>query len=404
MKSRLVIVGAGMASAYLLQELARREHGFDITLIGDEAEACYNRVLLSGLLAGDNAEGDLLLAGPEIANRVLTGVRVTGVDPAARQVQCAGSAPVAFDHLVFATGARVARPNLPCGELDGLEVLRTLADARRLRDRAGRGAEALVVGAGLLGLEAAHGLNELGFATTILHRNDWPMNRQLDREGGACLQGQLERRGLRFCCGTTLQAVHSECGTVRGARLADGTELSCDLLLFATGITPNAGLARAAGLAVQRGISVDAHLRTSRPQVYALGECCQIGGHCFGLVAPVREQAAVLAATLLEEPGPGFVVSDWPTQLKISGTAIFSAGKLVEDAEQLVLRDTGAGVYRRLVIRDNRLLGAVLVGDQTGGTWYAELIRSGQDVAQLRSGLMFGRNVAEALQPQAAAA
>lgn len=404
MKTDLVIIGAGMATAYLLQELAAADHDLTITVFGEEREACYNRVLLSGLLSGENREEDLaMLEGNESA-QLLTGTPIEHIDLRRRRVVPVGGGPVAFQRLVLATGARVAQPALDCAGLSGVEVLRTLDDVRRLRSRSGAGRHALVVGAGLLGLEAAYGLTSLGYRTTVLHRNGWPMNRQLDREGGAWLQRKLQARGIVFRFDTTLAGVDARGSVVTGVQLADGSALGCDLLLFATGIRPNMELARAGGIEVERGVLVDGHLCTSHPGVYALGECSQFEGHCFGLVAPIREQARVLARTLLNRPGGGFRMADWPTQLKISGTEIFRAGRLDDGAEQLVLRDEAGGIYRRLVVKDDRLIGAVLVGDQRGGNWYADLISSGASVAGLRAGLMFGREVAEALQPVAAAA
>lgn len=406
---RLVIVGAGMAAAHLLRELGRHPGAAQlaITVIGDEPEACYNRVLLSGVLAGDSAESDLpLLADCKLPPTLafLCDTRVSAVDLQGCTVTTDSGRVLPFDQLVFATGASVARPPLAAADLAGVEVFRTLADARTLRQRARRGGAAVVVGGGLLGLEAAHGLNRLGFATTVVHRRDFLMNRQLDREGARQLQRDLENSGIRFRLGESIAALRSADGALTGVALAGGAGLPCELLVFATGIEPNAALAAAAGLAVERGILVDEYLRTTRSGVYALGECSQLGRHCFGLVAPIRGQASVLARELLGMPGEGFAIGHWPTQLKISGIDIYSAGELDADGEQLVLRDETGGCYRRLVLREGRLVGAVLVGDKRGGTWYSELIASGRDVSGVRSGLMFGREMCEALQATARAA
>lgn len=401
MGERLLIVGAGMATAYLLNELGTREHGRDITVIGDEPQACYNRVLLSNVLSGENAEQDLqMLSADNDAVNFVGQTRIEQIDPEAGRVIASGGESYAYDQLVLATGASVAQPRVECSGLKGVEIFRTLEDTRRLRNITPKGQRALVVGGGLLGLEAAHGLNELGFATTVLHRNPIIMNRQLDAEGGAQLQCELERRGIRFVLGASVSKVQSAANQVTGVRLDTGTALACDLLLFATGITPNTGLAASAGVDCDRGINVDDFLHTSTPGVFALGECSQLGEHCFGLVAPIRKQAAVLARRLCGESGPGFCVEDYPTQLKISGVEIYRAGELDDAAEQLVTQ--GRGIYRRLVLRDNKLVGAVLVGDKSGGTWYSELIESGRDINALRNGLMFGRDIAEAMLARAA--
>jgi len=407
MSLRVVIVGAGMAAAYLLQALAAHRHELAITVIGDEPDACYNRVLLSGLLAGEHCEADLaMLTGvePDRPVRYLTGTRVIAIDPASRSLHTDRGETLHWDHLVLATGARVALPPLADTDLSGVATVRTLEDVRRLQSLVGEGGAAVVVGGGLLGLEAAHGLNSLGFDTTVLHRRAWLMNRQLDEEGAGQLQRNLECSGLRFRLQAGITALRTTRGRLTGVALDDGGELPCTLVVFATGIEPNATLAAGAGLRTDRGVLVDEYLRTSADNVHALGECSQFGEHCFGLVAPIREQAAVLARRLAGIDGPGFALREDPTQLKISGIEIFSAGVLDPAAEQLLLRDSSAGTYRRLVLRDGRLVGAVLVGDKRHGSWYAQLIREGSDVSALRPGLMFGRDVCESLSAAARAA
>jgi len=398
MSVRLVIIGAGMAAAYLLQELEQRSHDLDIIVIGDEIEACYNRVLLSNVLAGENTESDLELLKPfpGAATRIVTGTRVLTVDCSAHRVSCDNGSDYYFDQLVFATGAHVACPDLDISGIDGVGVMRSLRDVRELRALAGRGRNAVVLGAGLLGLEAAHGLNSLGFVTRVVHRNRVIMNRQLDTEGGAQLQRDLEKRGIGFHLEARIATLETDTGGhVRAVHLDSNDRLDCDLLVLATGIVPATALATEAGIATGSGVLVDEYLHTSVPEIYAIGECSQFGDTCFGLVAPIREQASVLAAKLAGETTRAFRLRDYPTQLKISGVEIYRAGELDDEAEQLVLR--GNSVYRRLVVRDNRLVGAVLVGDKRGGNWYSELISEGRDIESLRDGLMFGRAVSEAI-------
>lgn len=407
MTSRIIIVGAGMATAYLLQELAQHRHALDISVIGEEARGCYNRVLLSGVLAGENSESDLDmlddLEGCPGVNFFL-GTRVDKIDLALRTVTTDGGKTLPYDYLVFATGALIARPKLDTAGAGGVEALRTLDDVVRLKNMAVKGGRAIVVGGGLLGLEAAHGLNELGLATTVLHRRPWLMNRQLDREGGELLQSILEHKGIEFCLEDSVAALHLDGQRLRGIRLEGGQEQGCDLLVFATGIKPNKALPQLAGLACDRGVLVDENMRASDDRCYALGECSQMGEQCFGLVAPIRRQAAVLARQLAGVPGEGYTPGESATQLKIAGVEIFSAGPVDMAGEVLLVRDRVRGVYRRLVLREGRLVSAVLVGDKREGNWYQELISSGADVSALRRHLMFGRDVCDAVRQTARAA
>ncbi|TDG15929.1 NAD(P)/FAD-dependent oxidoreductase [Seongchinamella unica] len=405
MSPETLIIGAGMATAYLLQELENRGHDGDITVIGDERDCCYNRVLLSSLLAGETAEEALRLlpADQGRATRFIAGTRVEKVDTQNRLVRCDNGHEQHYDQLVFATGSSVAKPEIAGADVAGVGVFRTLDDTRKLLEVPGENRQVVVIGGGLLGLEAAHGLNQRGHRTTVLHRNQWLMNRQLDEEGGRVLQRELESQGMNIQLGASASRVHSENNHIIGVELDNGDYLDCQLLLVATGIAPNRQLAAAAGLATDRGIVVDGQLRCSINNVFALGECSQLGEHCFGLVAPIRKQAKVLAGQLTNRPGTDFEIDDWPTQLKISGIDLYRAGVLDTDAEHLVLRDPDHGVYRRLVIRDDQLIGAVLVGDKRGGTWYAELIHNRRNIAALRHGLMFGPEMAQTLAPATAA-
>ncbi|QFU74292.1 NAD(P)/FAD-dependent oxidoreductase [Halioglobus maricola] len=396
MKQRLLIVGAGMATAYLLQQLDQQIHDYCITVVGDEEDVCYNRVLLSNLLAGENSEDDLHMLQAMERVQFIPGSRITDLGTTARIAFSENGESFPYDKLVLATGSSVARPDTDGTELKGSMVFRSLADARELHTLETCGKRAVVIGAGLLGLEAAHGLVKLGFETCVVHRNPVIMNRQLDSEGGSHLQQELEAKGIAFRLSSSLKEIRANDGRVSAIELDDGSVEVCDLLLFASGIVPNVQLARRGGIDADRGILVDAYLRTSKPGVFALGECCEFGQQGFGLVAPIRRQAEVLARYLCDTPTSGFAIEDYPTQLKISGVDIYRAGELDSDAEQIVLRDSASGLYRRLVVRDNRLVGAVLVGDKRGGTWYSELIREGCDISALRNSLIYGKEVAEA--------
>ncbi len=403
MPRKLLIVGAGMACAYLLEDLSRQQHDYSITVIGEEAQVCYNRVLLSNVLCGESGESDL-----EMLDKGREGIQFTSsttvekIETHARCVTTTRGEQFYYDRLVLATGSSVARPTVDCSGVKGVEEFRTLEDARHLRSLRGAGKRAVVLGGGLLGLEAAHGLNGLGFETTVLHRNAVPMNRQLDTAGGHQLQLALEARGIYFELGASIKKLQTGNQQIQGIELNSGKRLPCDLLLFATGIIPNTQLALKSGIDCSRGVLVDDYLRSSQPGIYALGECCQHGDYQFGLIAPIRQQAKVLAQQLCGTPDQGFSVEDYPTQLKISGVEIYRAGELDDKAEQLILHDEVNGIYRRLVIRDDRLVGAVLVGDKRGGTWYSELIAEQRALGGLRNGLMFGRDVSEAMLASAA--
>lgn len=404
---RLLVIGAGMAAAYLLQELGVEAEAFDITVIGDEETACYNRVLLSSFLAGDSAASELQMLDDSSylsSVRFVAKSRVVALDPQAKSVSLQDGARLTYDQLVIATGASVAKPDVAQTTLEGVEEFRSLADANRLRAAASAGARAVVVGGGLLGLEAAHGLNALGYMTTVVHRRPWLMNRQLDDEGAAQLQRTLTGRGLKFRLNAEVVELQSQRGRVSAAVLQNGDGLPCELLLFATGIRPNIDLAKTANLDVDSGILINCNMKSSSPDVFALGECSQLGDQCFGLAAPVREQAKVLAKELLGVTHAGFFARNYPAQLKISGIEIFSAGNPQAEGDSLYLRDEQNGIYRRLVLREDRLVAAVLVGDRRGGTWYNELIRKRVNISAFRGALMFGPSASESMQVAAVAA
>lgn len=391
MTQRLLIVGAGMACAYLLEALAKASHTLDITVIGEEAQACYNRVLLSNVLAGERDEGDLpMLSATNTQVSFLVNTRIQRIDLERRIAYSDSKDSFAFDKLVFATGSSVALPKIDTGRVTGIEEFRSIADTRHLRALDGTGKHAIVVGGGLLGLEAAHGLNELGFSTSVVHRNKSLMNRQLDDKGSQYLQAALEAKGINFYLGTEIQQLKKSHKQLKGVLLNDSRALPCDRLLFATGILPNIELARDSDIRVDQGILIDDQLQTSAHDVFALGECAQLDKQCFGLVAPIREQATALAHNLLGEKSSGFSIQDWPTQLKISGIDIYRAGELDSKAQQIVLNAPDKGIYRRLVVRRNTLVGAVLVGDKRHSTWYSELIQNKTDIGPLRHSLMFG--------------
>lgn len=381
-----------MATAYLLESLHRIGHDFEISVVCEEERACYNRVLLSSVLAGEKREQDLTMLSPDVTQgvRMVCGTRIERIEIDRRALYTHRGAVMGYDLLIIATGSSVSLPALADRHIEGIEVFRSLDDTRHLRSLENRQRSVVVVGGGLLGLEAAHGLNALGCATTVVHRNTSLMNRQLDTQGARVLQDMLEAKGISFHTGCELTELHDEERRLQAVSLSSGAYLPCDILLFATGITPNAAFARDSGVATDRGILIDDQLRTSADGIFALGECAQLGQQCFGLVAPVRAQAEVLASRLCGRSNEVYHIEDWPTQLKISGIELFRAGELDAQAANIVLSSPDQGIYRRLVVRDNRLIGAVLVGDKRHGGWYSELIDQQADISGYRQTLMFG--------------
>lgn len=401
---KLVICGHGMVAQRLLEHLvARPDHGFGtILVISGEPAPAYNRILLSSLLAGEASADSLTLQHDDWFHshqiRRRQGDPVVAIDRARQQVVTAAGHRESYDSLVIATGSRSASLGLPGEALEGVMGFRDLDDTERLIRISQRNRRAVVIGGGFLGLEAAEGLRRRGMAVTLLHRGGHLLNRQLDRVGGDLLGGALEERGLAIRTGTRPLALLGN-QRVRAVQLDDGTLISTDLVVIAAGITPNAELARDAGLSCDRAIRVNDQLRTSDPHIHALGECCQVGEQTFGLVDPGYQQAEVLARVLAgADHGCRFRPSVVPTRLKISGIPIFSCGQTEADpgTESVVWQDHETNRYCRFLIRDNRLTGTVLFGDTADGAWYAERIRQGDDIDPYRASLAFGQAYCEA--------
>jgi nitrite reductase (NADH) large subunit len=400
MSEPLIVIGNGMAAARLVDELARRALGrYAVAVIGEEPRLAYNRVLLSALLADEVGFDDIELRPARWwRDRGVTlryGVRATAVDAAARNVTLAGGTRLSFSKLVFATGSQPIKPDIPGMDLPGVLTFRDVDDVNAIAAAKAAGTRVVVIGGGLLGLEAAYGLAKAGARVTLLHLMDRLMERQLDHRAALMLQRAVEARGIavRLQAQTTRIAGN---GKVEGVELRDGTTIAADAVVVAVGIRANAALARTAGLEVGRGIVVDDHLETNAAGVHAIGECAEHRGCCYGLVEPAYEQAQLLARRLAGERAsyPGSVLA---TNLKVSGVNVFSAGDFLgatAEAEEIVLSDPAAGVYKKLVIADGRLVGAVLFGDTADGLWYLDLIRTGSPVARLRDDLVFGRALA----------
>jgi nitrite reductase (NADH) large subunit len=395
----LVIVGNGMAAARLVDELSKTALGrYAVAVIGDEPRLAYNRVLLSSVLAGETQSHDIeLKPAGWWRDRGVTlkyGCRATEIDVGRRELKIANDESISFSKLIMATGSTALRLNLPGADLAGVHTFRDTRDVDLLLTLAAQKKRVVVVGGGLLGLEAAYGLAKAGAPVTLIHLMDRLMERQLDAPAAELLKSLVERKGVKVLLNANTARIDG--GTrVEGVELTDGRRLDADAVIFAAGIRPNIALAKEAGIPVNRGVVVDDHLQTGVADIFALGECAEHRGTCYGLVEPAYEQARVLARHLAGATAAynGSVVS---TNLKVSGVGVFSAGDFVgaEGSETIVLSDVKYGAYKKLVIADGRLTGAVLVGETGDALWYLELIRSRQSIAAIRSDMMFGRSLA----------
>jgi nitrite reductase (NADH) large subunit len=394
-RARLVIVGNGMAGVRLAEEVGRAAPGrYDVVMFGAEPWPAYNRILLSSVLAGEKTLADIALGHGTAVVHV--GEAVEAIDRAHRTIRTTRGRTVSYDALVLATGSTPIVLPVPGADFPGVATFRDIADVERMVAAAAAGRRAVVIGGGLLGLEAAEGLRRRGMAVTVVHLMPWLMERQLDAPAAALLQASLERRGIEFI----LEAETAEilgAGRATGVRLKDGRRLAADLVVMAVGIRPNADLARAAGLCCHRGVIVDDAMRTSDPAIFAVGECVEHRGVSYGLVAPLWEQVAVCARRLAGDGTARYEGSTAAASLKVTGIEMYSAGDLAssDGAEDIVLQDPGRGVYRRLAVRNGRLVGAVLFGDASDGAWYGDLIHTGAPIAERRRELIFGRRFAE---------
>jgi nitrite reductase (NADH) large subunit len=395
----LVVVGNGMATARLVDELAKVALGrYAIAVIGDEPRLAYNRVLLSSVLAGETASQDIELRPASWwRDRGVTlkyGCRATEIDVGRHELKIANEESVSFSRLVVATGSTPLRLNVPGSDLAGVHTFRDSRDVDLLLTLAAQKKRVVVVGGGLLGLEAAYGLAKAGAPVTLIHLMDRLMERQLDAPAAELLKTLVERKGIKVLLNANTARLHGAT-RVDGVELTDGRRIEADAVIFAAGIRPNVALAKDAGIAVGRGIVVDDHLQTAAPEIFALGECAEHRGICYGLVEPAYEQARVLAQHLAGKTAAygGSVVA---TNLKVSGVSVFSAGDFIgaEGSETILLNDVRHGTYKKLVISEGRLAGAVLVGDVESALWYLELIRDREPVARIRRDMMFGRAVA----------
>ncbi len=397
MREKLVMIGNGMAGVRTLEELLELAPDlYDITVFGAEPHGNYNRILLSPVLAGDKTLDDIMLNDEQwYADHGITlhkGKKVVRIDRARRRVVAEDGTTADYDRLIIATGSNPFIIPVPGHDLPGVIAFRDIRDVETMLAAAREHRHAVVIGGGLLGLEAANGLMQRGMDVTVVHIMDTLMERQLDGVAAGMLRKSLEERGLKFLMPAETEAILGS-GRVEKVRLKDGTEIPAGLVVMAVGIRPNVELARAAGIHCERGIVVNDTLQTFDPRIYAVGECVQHRGVTYGLVAPLFEQARVCANHLARMGIGRYEGSLTSTKLKVTGIDLFSAGEFQggEGTEEMIFQDPGAGLYKKLVVRDNRIVGAVMYGDTLDGTWYFELMRDGTDISDLRPTLLFGQ-------------
>lgn len=395
-REHLVVVGNGMAGCRAVEELLARDAGrYRVTIFGAEPHVNYNRIMLSPVLAGEKRFDDIVINDrqwyADNGIELVAGDPVVAIDRDARTATAHSGRSVRYDKLLIATGSDPFIIPVPGNDLPGVIGFRDMKDVDTMLAAADKGGDAVVIGGGLLGLEAAHGLTLRGMKVTVIHLMDTLMERQLDEAAGWLLKTALEARGQTILTGANTAEIYGD-GRVEGVRLKDGRDIPASLVVMAVGIRPSTALARQAGLDVNRGIRVDDHMVTSDPDVLAVGECVEHDGNVYGLVAPLWDMCRSLADGLVDRH-TGYRGSVTSTKLKVAGLDVFSAGDFSggEGCEDIVLRDASRGVYKRVVVRDDRIVGAVLYGDTADGGWYFDLLKRGENIADIRDLLIFGQ-------------
>lgn len=399
-KMKLVMVGNGMAGVRTLEELLKLAPDlYDITVFGAEPHPNYNRILLSPVLAGEQTVDDIVLNPLDWYNEhnitLHLGKKVVKIDRTARAVEADDGTRAGYDRLLLATGSNPFILPVPGADLPGVISFRDIADVDAMIRASSQYRHAVVIGGGLLGLEAANGLMKRGMEVTVVHIGPWLMERQLDEPAARLLQKSLEEKGMKFLLQKqTAELVRGESGRVAAIKFKDGDSAPADLVVMAVGIRPNTELAESSGLHCNRGIVVNDTMQTFDPRIYSIGECAAHRGIAYGLVAPLFEQAKVCANHLAHYGIGRYQGSITSTKLKVTGIDLFSAGDFIggEGTEAILYSDPIGGVYKKLVIKDNKLVGGVMYGDTVDGAWYFSLLRDGKDVSELRDHLMFGQD------------
>lgn len=403
-RPRLVVIGNGMAGMKTVEELVKlAPEAYEITVIGAEPFGNYNRIMLSPVLTGEKTLPEIMIHDFDWYEKhnveLICGHSAETVNRHKRLVKLDDGREIHYDKLVLATGSVPFIVPVPGHNLEGVVTFRDILDVQRLLKECEAHKKVAVIGGGLLGLEAANGLVKQGMDVTVIHDMPHLLNRQLDPMASELLKESLEARGMKFKLATLTTEICADpvSGKLNKLKFKDGSEIDADLCVMAVGIRPNIKLAQSIGLQVARGILVNDTMQTFDPRVYAVGECVQHRGDLFGLVAPLYDQAKVCANHLAGLGFARYQKAPQATTLKVSGINLFSAGDFsdADNTESIVLRDTARGVYRKLTIKDNKLVGSVMFGDTRDGNWYFELINNGADISAIRHQLMFGqRNAA----------
>jgi nitrite reductase (NADH) large subunit len=406
-KQKLVVIGNGMAGMRTVEELlSAAPDQYDITVFGAEPYGNYNRIMLSAVLSGDKTIEDIVINNRQwYSDNHIT--LHTGEDKAVVRIERGHQKVIAqdgttadYDRLLIATGSKAVIPDVAGNDLDGVISFRDIFDVNKMLSYSQTHQKTVVLGGGLLGLEAANGLVLRGMDVTVIHNHAVLLNRQMDKSAGGLLQAELEQKGIKFKMAAKLHSLKGDDKQhIKAVHFEDGSQLGCDLFIMAIGVRPNITLAKQAGLYCERGIIVDDTLQSYDPSIYAVGECIQHRGNTFGLVAPLFEQAKVCANHLSAHGVAEYITLPTATKLKVTGIHLFSIGDFQgdENSESLIFSDPSVGIYKKLVLKANKLIGAVLYGDTADGNWYQELIEQQSPITEFRDGLIFGKVYADTL-------
>ena len=399
-KMKLVMVGNGMAGVRTLEELIKLEPDlYEITVFGSEPYPNYNRIMLSPVLAGEQGIQDIILNDldwyKENNIKLHLNKKVVKIDRKNKVAYAEDGTEAGYDRLLLATGSNPFILPIPGNDLQGVIGYRDIQDTNAMIEAAEKYKHAVVIGGGLLGLEAANGLVLRGMDVTVVHIMPWLMERQLDQSSAKMLQGSLEAKGLKFLLEKQTQLLEGDVsGRVKAIRFKDGSEIPADLLVMAVGIRPNTTLAESAGIHCHKGIVVNDTMQTYDPSIYAVGECVSHRGTAYGLVAPLFDMAKVCANHLARMGIARYQGSVTSTKLKVTGIDLFSAGDFTggDTTDEILMHDAAGGVYKKLVLKDDKLIGAVMYGDTKDGSWYFQMIRDGKNITDIRDHLMFGQS------------
>ena len=400
-KMKLVLVGNGLAGMRCLEDLLdMAPDRYEVTVIGEEPWGNYNRIMLSPVLSGDKIIEDIMLHPyawySDKGIHFIAGDAAVKIDRPRKQVYTEKGIVVDYDRLILATGSKPFIPPIKGSDLKGVLSFRDIYDVNTMLEYCKNKKNSVVIGGGLLGLEAAYGLKQRGMNVTVLHLMDRIMDRQLDARASALLKQSIEAKGIPVLTEANTEELIGQDGHVSQLRLKDGTVLEADFVVFAVGIRPNMALAQSAGLRCNRGVMVNDTMQTFDPSIYAVGECIEHRNQTFGLVEPLWGQAFICASHVFVFVSLIFIAPTVPTQLKVSGCDVFSAGNFepADDYEDIILNDEKRHIYKRIIIQQDKVIGAVLFGDTEDGAWYAELIADQTPISSIRNKLLFGKDFA----------